>query len=248
MELRDNDSKEEKVFAANATSKWSLRVGEEVGDGELDKQVAQYIADSGATCPLTPDADGLTNYRECSRPLGLADRRKISIAGYGDLTVAFRSNYSWVQVKLHDVAHTSLLSYNLVSLTSSAQEGHPSAVEESGATLKLKGGGTVQFPLIGKLCRQYGHRPEATGRMVDTACAVITSRQAKAPSTPNYINLFHCAYGRTHETLLKQTVKQQGVGLSGELHECRGCSMAKGLRKPIAKSTDIRVWGTRRSM
>ena len=31
--------------------------------------------------------------------------------------------------------------------------------------------------------------------------------------------------------------EQQGVNPSGELHECRGCSMAKGPRKPIARST-----------
>ena len=130
-----------------------MRIGEEVGDEGLDKQVAEYIADSGATCHLTPDADGLTNYREYSRPLGLTGRRKISIAGYGDLAVVFRSNDSWVHVKLHDVAHAPLLSYNLVLLISLAQEGHPSAVEEIGITLKLKGGGAVQFLLIGKLSR-----------------------------------------------------------------------------------------------
>ena len=90
MELPDGDSEEEKVFVANATSKCScLRIGEEVGDGELDKKVAQYIADSGATCHLTPDADGLTNCRECSRPLGLADRRKISIEA--TVTVGYTS-------------------------------------------------------------------------------------------------------------------------------------------------------------
>ena len=76
------------------------------------------------------------------------------------------------------------LSYNLVSLTSLAQESYPSAVEESGVTLNLKGGGVVQFPSIGKLFRQYGYRPEAIGRMVDTACAVITPGQAKAPTPP----------------------------------------------------------------
>ena len=134
------------------------------------------------------------------------------------------------------------LSYNLVSLTSLAQEDYPSAVEESGVTLKLKGGGTGQFPLIGKLCRQYGYRPEVTGRMVDTtACAVIAPGQAKAPTTSTAINLLHCTYGNTHEALLKQMVKQQGVSLSGELHECRGCSMPKGLQKPIARSTDTRA-------
>ena len=94
--------------------------------------------------------------------------------------------------------------------------------------------------LIGKLYRQCGYRPEVTGRMVDTACAVITSGQAKGPTTPTDINLFHCTYGHTHEALHKQTAMQQGVSLSGELHECRGCSMAKGLRKPIARLTDTR--------
>ena len=36
MELLDDDSEEEKVFAANTTGKYSLRIGEEVGDGKLD--------------------------------------------------------------------------------------------------------------------------------------------------------------------------------------------------------------------
>ena len=147
------------MCVANASGKCSLRIGEEVGDKELDKQVTQYIADSEATCHLTPDADGLTNYREYSRSLGLADRREISIAGYGDLTVAFRSIDSWVHVKLHDVAHAPLLSCNLILITSLEQEGHPSAIEESRVTLKLKWGGTVQFPLIGKRCRQLWVKP-----------------------------------------------------------------------------------------
>ena len=157
IELPDDDSKEE-VFTGNATGKLKLRISEEIGDGELDKQVAQYIADSGATCHLSPEADGLIIYRECSRPLGLVDKSKTSLAGYGNLTVAFRSIESWVHVKFHDVAHAPLLSYNLDSLTSLTQQGHPSAVEERGVTLKLRGGGAVQFPLIGKLCRQYGIR------------------------------------------------------------------------------------------
>ena len=36
MELLDDDSEEEKVFAANTTGKCSLRIGEEVGDRKLD--------------------------------------------------------------------------------------------------------------------------------------------------------------------------------------------------------------------
>ena len=68
----------------------------------------QYTADSSTTCNMTPDADGLTNYRECSRLLGLASGGTTYIAGYGEVIVAFRSDNGWVHVKLHDVAHASV--------------------------------------------------------------------------------------------------------------------------------------------
>ena len=71
--------------------------------------------------------------------------------------------------------------------------------------------------------------------MVDSACTTIAPGKTKTPTTPTDINILHCTFGHTHEVLLKK--EQQGVNPSGELHECRGCSMAKGPRKPIARST-----------
>ena len=146
-----------------------------------------------------------------------------------------------MHVKLHDVAHAPLLSYNLISFPSLALKGHRYAGDKYGVTLKLKGGKTVHFPLSGKLCHQYRYHPDAKGRVVDTACAVIAPRQATALTTPTDINTFYCTFGHTHEVLFKKTAEQQGVNLSGELHECRGCSMAKGLRKRIVRSTHTRV-------
>ena len=218
-----------------------MMVGEEVGDGEPGQQVVQYIADSAATCNITPDANDLANYRERSRPLGLANEGITSIAGYGDLTVAFRSDNGWVHVKLHDVAHISLLSYNFISLPSLALKGQTYAGEKDGVTLKLKRKKTVHSHLIGKLCRQYGYHPQAKGSVVDTACAVIAAGQAKAPTSPTDINTFHCTYGHTHEDLLKKTAEQQGVNVSEELHECQGYSMANRPWKPIARSIHIRA-------
>ena len=212
-----------------------MTIGDAVGGVALDKQVVQYIADSAATCNMTPDADGLTNYRECSRPLGLANGEEISIVGYGDLTVNFRTDHRWVRVKMNDVAHVPQLSHNLISLPSMTLKGHTYMGDKGGVTLKLKGGETVFFPLVGKLCRQYGFRPEAAGSMVDSACTTIAPGKTKTPTTPTDINILHCTSGHTHEVLLKK--EQQGVNPSGELHECRGCSMARGLRKSIARST-----------
>ena len=66
-----------------------MTIGDAVGGVALDKQVMHYIADSAATRNMTPNSDGLTCYRECSRPLGLANGEEITIVGYGDLTVRF---------------------------------------------------------------------------------------------------------------------------------------------------------------
>ena len=226
---------EAQAFAVSEAGKCSMTIGDAVGGVALDKQVVQYIADSAATCNMTPDADGLTNYRECSRPLGLANGEEISIVGYGDLTVNFRTDHRWVRVKMNDVAHVPQLSHNLISLPSMTLKGHTYMGDKGGVTLKLKGGETVFFPLVGKLCRQYGFRPEAAGCMVDSACTTIAPGKTKTPTTPTDINILHCTSGHTHEVLLKK--EQQGVNPSGELHECRGCSMARGLRKSIARST-----------
>ena len=176
---------EAQAFVVKETGKCRVMVGEEVGGGELGKQIVQYIADSAATCNITPDSDGLTNYIECSRPLNLANGGTTSIAGYGDLAEAFSSDNGWVHVKLHHVAHAPLLSYNLISLPSLALKDHTYAGGKDGIALKLKEGETVYFPLVGKLCRQYGYHPEAKGRVVDTACAVIAPGQAKAPTHPH---------------------------------------------------------------
>ena len=131
---------EAQAFVAKETGNYRVMAGEEVGGGELGKQVVQYIAGSATKCHMTPGADGLTNYRECSRPLGLANEGTTSIAGYGDLTVAFRSDNGWMHVKLHDVAYTPLLSYNLISLPSLALKDHMCAGNKDEVTLKLKGG------------------------------------------------------------------------------------------------------------
>ena len=232
---------EAQAFAVLEAGKCSVTIGDAVGGVALDKQVMHYIADSAATCSMTPNSDGLTCYRECSRPLGLANGEEITIVGYGDLTVDFRTNHGWVRVEMNDVAHVPQLSYNLISLPSMAQKGHTYTGDKDGVTLELKGGKTVFFPLVGKLCRQYGCRPKAANNMVDSACAVIAPGKVKTPNPPPDINILHCTFGHAHEGLLKKTATQQGIAYSGELHECRGCSMAKGLRKPIARSTQTRA-------
>ncbi|CAM9476811.1 unnamed protein product [Sphacelaria rigidula] len=55
------------------------------------------------------------------------------------------------------------------------------------------------------------------------------------------MNLFHQSHGHLHEDLLRETAKQLGVTLMGKLHECKGYSLAKELRKLIPTSTTTRA-------
>ena len=192
----------------------------------------QYIADSAVTCNMTPDADGLTSYRECSRPLGLANGEEISIVGYGDLTVSFCTDHGWIRVEMNDVAHVPQLSYNLISLPSMTRKGHTYTGDKDGVTLKLKGGETVFFPLVGKLCRQYGYRPEVAGSMVDTACATIAPGKAKAPTTPTDINILHCTFGHTHEVLLKRRRHSKGLPIAGNFTSAGDVRWQRGCGSP----------------
>ena len=64
MELpvsEEDPALEIQAFAATEAGKCSATIDDRVGGEALDKQVVQYIADSAATCNMTPDADGLTN-------------------------------------------------------------------------------------------------------------------------------------------------------------------------------------------
>ena len=87
----------------------------------------------------------------------------------------------------------------------------------------------------------YAHRadPDSHDKHA-SACAVIAPG---APPNPRVVDIndFHCSHAHAHEGLLRQTAKQLGVELSGELRPCRGCSEGKGLRRPISRSTDSRA-------
>ena len=50
-----------------------------------------------------------------------------------------------------------------------------------------------------------------------------------------------CIRDSSHEVLLRKTAEEQGIVLEGKLLECRGCSMAKGLRKGNKQSTHTRA-------
>lgn len=136
---------EAQAIAAHQQSEYSAKSDTDVGDGALDKQVVRHIADSAATCQMTPDGDGLTNYRECSRPLGFANGGEVYIVGYDLPPVTLRTDNGWVRIELNKVSHAPLLHYHLISLPTLAINGNTYVSDSDVVALGLEGGGNV-FP------------------------------------------------------------------------------------------------------
>lgn len=208
--------------------------------GELVKE-ERFAATTAATCHMLTVADRFQNYRVCDGgQVRIANGDMIPIAGYGDVTIAFRSDGGWTPVRLKGVAHVPRVIFNVISLTSLISDGHDCVGDQKGSTLILKGGGSVLFAYVGTLPAQKGYRP-GSGSKVDNARALLSVGDAEAPTGPADINEYHYAHGHSDEVMLKSTASQQGIQLSGKMRECLGCSMAMMLERPMASPASTRA-------
>ena len=187
---------------------------------------------------MTPSADGMINYRGCNLKLRIADGSTRTIEGYGDINFVFRSENGLVRVTLTNVAHVPDLRYHLFSLPTLVKHGHTFEGRPAGIVVKLKSERSIVFPLTGNLYSLYGYRVDCSTR--GDTCAVLAPGKLINKPVVN-INDYHCAAGHSHEELLRKTAEQQEVVLEGKLLECKGCSMAKGLRRGIKQFTHTRA-------
>ena len=200
------------------------------------------ICDNGASCHMSHSSTGMINYREANASMRIASGQRYPIDGCDDFPLTFRSINSsgGVPLFLCNVAHVPSLSYHLLSLRAAADNWHTYTGNKNGVTVKFKTGETLFFLSIGRLNFLYEYHPGALND--ENANAVIApGPEPSNRGTPVDINAFHGAHANAHEGALRKTAKQMGVTLKGELHECKGCSMAKGIRMQIPSKTHGRA-------
>ena len=100
-------------------------------------------------------------------------------------------------------------------------------------------GDTLFSPNVGKLNFLHAYRP---GILIDETANVTI---APGPTLSNRhspvdINDFHVAHCHAHEGALRKTAKHMNITLEAKLHECEGCSMAKGIDMSIRSKTENR--------
>ena len=174
----------------------------------------------------------MVNYCEGGGIVRIADGRAMPIEGIGNLPMSFWSGKDWVQVILPNVVYVSLLGYILLPLKRVADRGHKHVGEKYGVTLHLKNGKALFGPSVEKLNYFSGFQ-----RPLDSSSfALTTIAPGKIPPvSPVDIDTSHTPHGHVHEQLLRSAAKQLGVVLEESLRECEGCSVTKGLGKPIGR-------------
>ena len=235
------ETKLEEIHGGDTTCFMSVEIEMDVPPvGKLPPgtTVERWVADSRCSQFMTLSADHVVNYREGGGVLRIADGHAMPIDGIGNLPMSFWSGKDWVQVVLPNIAHVLLLGYNLLSWKRMADRGHKYVGEKKEGTLHLKNGKTLFGPSVAKLNYFSGFR-----RPLDSSSfALATIAPRKTPSvSPVDIKTFHTSHGHVHDKLLRSTAKQLGAVLEGSLRECEGCSVAKGLGKPIGRTTSTRT-------
>ena len=198
------------------------------------------ICDSGVSYHMSHSSTGMINYRESNAYMRTARGSRYPIEGYGDLPLTFRSTSSGnVPVLLRDIAHVPKLNYHLLPLRAVAYNGYTYTGTKEGVTVCFSTGDTLLFPSVGRLNFLYAYRP---GLLFDeTANATIAPGLSLSNrDTPVGINDFHLAHAHAHGGALRKTAKQMGVTLEGKLYECKGFSLAKGIRMSIPSKTHCR--------
>ena len=105
--------------------------------------------------------------------------------------------------------------------------------------MRLTTGGKLFFPSVGRSNFLYAYRPNA---LVDETANATIAPGVTPTAQADLVNIndFHVAHAHAHEGALRKTAKQMGVTLVGQLHECKGCSLAKGIWMSIPSKTSNR--------
>ena len=205
--------------------------------GDKTQCIELWYGDSAASRHVTHSKDALYNFAPVESSLRTANGKPLRVLGRGSLDLRVVSSGEPTTVTLRDVLYSPDIAYHLFSLRSAALRGN--SYEGSGDVIRLnlKRGGMLNFHSHGNL-----NCIEAVRVQPEYAHAVLAPAKSQVSTDRTVdVNVFHAAYGHQNEVLLRETAKAQNVILTGEMQPCLGCSLAKGLRKPIPSSSTTRA-------
>ena len=191
----------------------------------------ECVADSGASYHVTGDPTGVFDCKPSPRgkeSLVIGDMTMMGVECFGKLSLLMHCQGGDTHARLTNVAYVSGVQFNLFSLHA--------VMSKCRVTVDTKGvhmlGGSASFAR--REPDSYSSATIITGPPMANAVLVPGKQQWID------INDQHVALAHLHAETLRETARQHGAEVVGELVPCAGCSEAKGRRMPVPRSTNSR--------
>ncbi|CAB1096609.1 unnamed protein product [Ectocarpus sp. CCAP 1310/34] len=200
------------------------------------RYVEDWYADTGTAFHMTDSLACMKDLKPCHKSVNGIGGVSCEISFSGTLELVFVTADSEFSMELKNVLYSPNLGYNLFSPSAEFDgESWNGLGGPDGVMTAFKGQVTFQN-FDGMLIASAYRLGEAS---VGTVLAALTPSNPKHKTTMD-VNEFHNIYAHSHKGLLRTTAKRLGTELVGEMHECTGCSMAKAVKKGIARETKSR--------
>lgn len=156
-----------------------------------------------------------------------SDDAKLWIRGYGDLYITFDGTHE--VVRFHRIAHAPELDKNLTSI---------GKLDTAGRSFTIGQGMLIMYNSDLAL-------PKKNGAYVGRAMRVNPRKEDNMNPNPAVIdiNRFNRSYSHTSKPILWKRAEKLNLILTGPISPCSGCLTAKGLKRPVQQSTEIRAKG-----
>ncbi len=218
-----------------------------------EKHVNEYkeiwYADSGASCHMTNDKEGLINVQEdLNKEVMIGDGTTMTCKAKGSLKLrVYTKGMKEVDLSLKEVYYIPELKTNLFSLSGVTKDGGVTVRIER-ESIVLGTGINAPLPLFGRdvgetlyqmCCKRMSFRESAFTSLVNKRIKPPTRKETMDKTVD--VNIFHQRLGHPSEIYTRTTAKIYGIRLTGNLSVCEGCAYGKAHQRPVKKFTQSRA-------
>ena len=199
-----------------------------------DENKHMAIADTGASCNMTPDDTYLYDCTEAPHDavVKLGNKSILRIKKYGKKKCQVKNQNGEMTTVTINFAHVPGLWTTLISLTNAMEKGFALQGKEKTLILK-KGKAEIIFDKQVKTPRGFLLATELTILLPTENLAMA----ALEPGKKVNIQEMHELLGHPHIQAVRATAKNMGIELTGKFQECEDCALAKARRLEIPKET-----------
>jgi len=225
---------------------------------EEQNKVEEFLIDSGATCHVTYNDEGMKNMVPSKSIIQMGDESRAEVAALGDLNL--RVYNTSVVVMLKPINYVPSFKKHIISVSRLCKDGYEVTITDQECRIKTIQGGCIiikksrdgMFYLDvtrknnGFVMSAIEKEAEIEETVEDEVGPEDEEHQMKEAKQVRFqeskdINELHDQLGHVSEGIIQRLMKHLGIGVNGKLRPCEACALHKAKQKPLKKVTKNRA-------